>query len=116
MSFENKYEVASFNADINEFKVQAIFNDSYSKEIQILMPKGSMMQEHSAPAPIIVQVLKGEIDFIIDSKANNLKEFDCIRVKANIAHSLIAKDNSIIRLSLFKNDTFSRVCSVKIKQ
>lgn len=116
MSFENKYELASFNASIGEFKVQAIFNDSYSKEVQILMPKDSIMQEHSAPGLIIVQVLKGEIDFIVDEKANNLKELDCIRVKANIMHSLIAKKDSIIRLTLFKNDTFSRVSSVKIKQ
>ncbi|WP_267524624.1 cupin domain-containing protein [Campylobacter sp. MG1] len=109
------YEVFNWDNKIIDFNVNVICDDEFSKEIQILMPKGSSMDKHNAPARIIVQVLKGEIDFEINGEVKNLKSLMSIRVDAKIFHSLYAKEDSIIRLSLAKNDSVSRVKSVIFK-
>lgn len=106
------YCVNLWDCEVKDFKINIISDDEFSKEIQILMPKGSVMQKHNAPNKIIVQVLKGEIDFEIDEKIENLKSLMSISVNAKINHSLYAKEDSIIRLSLSKNDTIARVKSV----
>lgn len=114
MKFNVIYEVKDWQGNSNELKITPIYDDEANKEIQIILPKGKIMQEHKAPGVIVVQVLKGDIEFIIDNKSINLKDLMSIKVAANINHSLIANEDSIIRLSLAKNDNFSRVKSVQI--
>lgn len=114
MFFKTLYEIRNWNTSSNELKITALYEDENSKEIQIILPKGKMMNDHSAPGSIIVQVLKGEIDFGINGANINLKELMSIKVAANITHNLVAKEDSIIRLSLAKNDSLTRVKSVKI--
>jgi len=117
-----------------EVKVAMLNENDASKEIQIIMGEGGEMKKHKAPAAINVQVLLGEIDFEVfsgdnlkgnnrgdvNSNANNnskiyrLKKLDMISLEANIAHSLKALKDSIIRLSLAKSDSIKRVNAVII--
>lgn len=83
-----------------------------TKEIRISMQSGAEMKEHSAPGDIMVQVLSGEIEFSVEAQVFNLKSLDMITLKANVPHSLKALKDSIIRLSLSKNDNVSRVFGV----
>lgn len=114
MKFSSIYEVKSWQGEANDLAITPIYDDEFYKEIKIILPKNKTMQEHSAKGSIVVQVLKGEIDFYIDKKVINLKELMSIKVAPCIMHSLIAKQDSIIRLSLAKNDSFNRVKSVII--
>ncbi|CAD7287575.1 hypothetical protein LMG7974_00454 [Campylobacter majalis] len=82
------------------------------KEIRINIEAGAMMKEHMAPGAIMVQVLRGEIDFAVGEKIIRLNELDMITLDANVKHSLKALKNSIVRLSLSKNDDVSRVFNV----
>lgn len=82
------------------------------KEIRITLEKGAVMKEHQAPGAIMVQILKGEIEFGVDGKIVTLNELDMITLDANIPHSLVALKDSIVRLSLSKNDDVSRVFGV----
>ncbi|EDO9794125.1 cupin domain-containing protein [Campylobacter fetus] len=93
-------------------KAIKLVETNFSKEIRISMQSGSIMAEHKAPSTIIVQVLKGSIMFYVNEKESRLDEFDLITLDANIPHSLEALSDSIIRLSLAKSDSESRVFNV----
>ena len=92
--------------------VNVLSQNSNTKEIQILMASGAAMNEHKAPFDISVQVLCGEIEFVVGSDKAVLKELDMVSLKANEAHSLRALKDSIVRLSLAQGDSISRVESV----
>lgn len=106
-------KVESFNENVvfNDDKVQAsvLLESSFSKEIRILLKKGQTMKEHKTPYPIVVHLLKGELDFGVNGTINLLKEGDAISLVGNIPHNLIAKSDSIVRLTLSKYDKVERV-------
>ncbi|ULO01006.1 Cupin domain-containing protein [Campylobacter sp. RM5004] len=114
MKFNTIYEIKDWQGNANELKITPIYDDETNKEIQIILPKDKIMKEHSANGVIVVQVLKGEIDFSVESKVINLKELMSIKLASGIKHSLLAKQDSIIRLSLAKSDSFARVKNVEI--
>lgn len=93
-------------------KIEPKAENESTKEIQITMAKDSIMKEHKAPFAIFVQVLNGEIDFDVSGKTYRLKSLDMISVDANVPHSLCALVDSIVRLSLAKNDSIKRVSAV----
>lgn len=96
----------------SEVQINAMVQNNFTKEIQIVMGKDSVMKEHKAPFAISVQVLQGAIKFDIGSESYELGLLDMISLEANVAHSLHAHENSIVRLSLAKNDTIARVNAV----
>ncbi|CZE49097.1 cupin domain-containing protein [Campylobacter geochelonis] len=93
-------------------KANLVLETAVSKEICITLEDKSVMRDHKAPAPIVVQVLQGEIEFGVGGEFIILKEFDLIALDANVTHSLKAKGNSIVRLTLSNTDNLSRVFSV----
>ena len=109
-------QVTSFSqgAIFNDEKVsiKVILESSFSKEIRIMFKQGQVMKEHTAPYPIVVHVLDGEIDFGISGDIHNLKKGGVITLQGNVPHDLKAKEDSIVRLSLSKLDTSERVASV----
>lgn len=106
-------QIYNFNtAEFNGVKAESIFKDRFSKEIKISMQKGTFMKEHCAPNPIKVQILKGCVEFSAENNTAILNELDMIALCANVKHSLKAKENSIIRLTLYFDDDFARVQSI----
>lgn len=103
----------SFNENLvfNEKKVSisVLLESDFSKEIRITMKKGQQMKEHQTPFPIVVHILKGSIDFGIKNQINSLIKDDIIALKGGIPHNLIANEDSVIRLSLSKPDSATRV-------
>ncbi|HOI84349.1 MAG TPA: cupin domain-containing protein [Campylobacterales bacterium] len=80
-----------------------------SKEIRICMQKGNRMEEHTAPGAIVIMVLDGSVN--IGSKEGNvtLGTGEAVYFAAYAPHSLEATEDSVIRLSLSKNDSVRRV-------
>ena len=99
------------NLDFNDKKMvtQVLLETSFSKEICILLRKGQLMKEHKAPFPIIVHMVEGNIDFGVEGTVRLLKQGDMITLAANIPHDLLAKSDSIVRLTLSKLDAAERV-------
>ncbi|WP_169776979.1 cupin domain-containing protein [Campylobacter mucosalis] len=100
------------NNTFDGVSVFKIFESKSTKEIRINLQSGSAMKEHQAPGAIMVQVLRGEIDFGVNGEVIKLNELDMITLEANVPHSLLASKDSIVRLSLSKNDDVSRVFGV----
>ncbi len=107
---------ADFNKDIvfneNKPNITLILESEASKEIRIAMRKGQIMKEHKTAFPIVVHILSGEIDFEVEGKKHELKQGAILSLKPNVPHSLVAQEDSIVRLSLAKKDTVFRVKSV----
>ncbi|MDO5045133.1 cupin domain-containing protein [Campylobacter sp.] len=93
-------------------KVIKLFERQGSKEIRINLQKGSIIKEHQAPSAIMVQVLRGKIEFSVRNDVEILNELDMVTLEANAPHALNALEDSIVRLSLSKNDDVSRVFKV----
>ena len=100
------------NDVFNSVTVAKLFDGPHSKEIRINLEKGAEMKEHKAPGAIMVQVLSGKIDFSVGENSVILDALDMVTLDPNIPHALIALENSIVRLSLSKNDDVSRVFKV----
>jgi hypothetical protein len=92
--------------------VAKLYDGATSKEIRINLQKGAEMNEHKAPGAIMVQVLRGKIDFSVGNDKVVLNELDMVTLEANIAHALVALEDSVVRLSLSKNDDVGRVFKV----
>ena len=99
------------NLDFNDNKVviKVLLETPFSKEIRILMKNGQLMKEHKAPFPIIVHIVQGEIEFGVEGAHHTLKQGDIITLAANVPHDLLAKSDSIVRLTLSKQDAAERV-------
>lgn len=84
-------------------------NNDITKEIRICFKKDQIMKEHKAPYPISVMTIKGSIEFGVEDKSVTLNTGDVINLDANVVHELKALEESIVRLTLSKNDSIKRV-------
>ncbi|WP_019038314.1 cupin domain-containing protein [Psychroflexus tropicus] len=109
-------KIASLNEalDYNDNKpaIQVLLETKSSKEIRIVFQKGQIMKEHKTPFPIVVEVFKGSIVFGVHGGKHELKQGSIIALDGGIPHELKATENSIVRLSLSKNDKVSRVKNI----
>ncbi|HLS29947.1 MAG TPA: hypothetical protein VK021_03750 [Flavobacteriaceae bacterium] len=93
--------------------LQVLLNSDSGKEIRIVFKKDQVMERHQTPFPIVVEVFDGAINFgIRDEEKILMKTGDLISLKGGIPHDLKAVEDSIVRLSLVKSDSVSRVKEV----
>lgn len=93
--------------------IQVLLDTDAGKEIRIAFKKGQEMKRHQTPFPIVVEIFEGNIDFgVNDEERLNLKKGDLIALKGSVPHDLIAKEESVVRLSLNKADSAGRVKKV----
>jgi len=102
------------NLVYSEEKVQVtpLLDTSSSKEIRIVFKEGQIMVDHKTGFPITVEIFEGEIDFAVEGEVVSLKKGDIVFLEPNIMHNLKAMADSIVRLTLSKNDNLSRVKGV----
>ena len=89
--------------------IVVLLNNDYHKEIRICFKKGQLMKAHKTSFPIVVEIFKGSIDFGVENEIFTLSEGDLISLDSNVIHDLKANEQSIIRLSLSKQDITKRV-------
>lgn len=107
-------EDISFND--NRPAVKLMLESGFSKEIRIAFKPNQIMKEHQTSYPIVVQIMEGKIDFGLEGEIITLKKGDMIALDGNVAHDLKAREKSIVRLSLSKFDSTTRVKEVVDKK
>ncbi|MDO3693868.1 cupin domain-containing protein [Wenyingzhuangia sp. chi5] len=105
-------KVISLLKDI-EYKTKpsltVLFETEFSKEIRIVMKKGQEVKKHQTEHPIIVSVFEGSIEFSVQDEKVKMKKGDMISLDANVPHSLLCTADTIVRLSISKQDTIKRI-------
>ena len=107
------YQDLEFNE--NKPAIKAILETDFTKEIRILMRENQEMKEHQTPFPIVVELLEGEIIFGVEGQNYEVKKGDLLTLLGGVPHNLIAKKESVIRLTLSKLDSSKRVEGVAEK-
>ena len=107
----------SDNIIYNESKpsISVLFETETTKEIRIVFKKEQLMKEHKTSFPITVEIFEGAIDFGVNGIIYNLLKGDLVSLDGGIPHDLVAKQDSIVRLTLSKLDTVDRVIKVTEK-
>lgn len=107
------YQDLEFNE--NKPAIKAILETDFTKEIRILMRENQEMKEHQTPFPIVVELLEGEMIFGVEGQNYEVKKGDLLTLSGGVPHNLIAKKESVIRLTLSKLDSSKRVEGVAEK-
>lgn len=92
--------------------ITPLVDGGFTKEIRIVFRADQQMKAHKTSFPITVMVLKGSIDFGVGDERYALHEGDIVALEGNVVHDLAALEDSIVRLSLHKQDTVARVSGV----
>jgi len=102
------------SVEYNEDKpsISVLFETENTKEIRIVFRKGQAMKNHQTAFPIIVEIFEGEIDFDVRGETHRLQKGDLVALEGNVQHNLLAKADSIVRLTLSKQDKAKRVRDV----
>ncbi|GET45593.1 cupin domain-containing protein [Capnocytophaga felis] len=106
-------KLSSFSENLvfsqEKIHTQVVLESDFSKEIRIAMSEGQIMKEHQTKFPIVVHILEGTIDFGVAGNVHTMKKGDIIALEGNVPHDLKALENSVVRLTLSKQDVVSRV-------
>lgn len=99
------------NLSFNDQKVaiSVLLETDFTKEIRIAMRQGQAMKKHKTAFPIVVQVFSGRIDFGVRGEKVVLEAGDLIALDGGVPHDLLAVEESVVRLTLSKQDQVERV-------
>jgi len=110
MKNNNLYQDLNYNDD--KVAISVLFETDTTKEIRILFKKGQLMKKHETPYPITVELVEGIIDFGVNDELLPLKKGDLLALDGGVPHDLHAQADSIVRLTLSKQDSVQRVRNV----
>lgn len=106
----------SFDTDLEfdetRVKTKVILETSFSKEIRILLKAGQVMKEHKSAFPITIHILQGIVDIGVQGETARMIAGDILALEGTILHDLKAIENSIVRLTISKQDTIKRLDDV----
>jgi quercetin dioxygenase-like cupin family protein len=110
MKFTNILKNLTYNDD--KVAITVLFETESTKEIRIAFKAGQLMKKHQTSFPITVEMVEGVLDFGVEDKVHHLVKGDLVALDGGVPHDLVAKEDSIVRLTLSKKDTVSRVKAV----
>lgn len=110
MAVESFLKGLSFESNTIQSKV--IVETPFSKEIRIVIAKGQTMKDHKAPFPILIHIVDGHIELGVGDIFYLMQTGDIISLDAHVVHCLVAKENTVVRLTLSKQDKIERVNTV----
>ncbi len=92
--------------------ITVLFESEFTKEIRIAFKAGQLMKEHKTSFPITVEIFEGKLDFGVNGEVHHTEKGDILGLGPNVPHDLTAVTDCIVRLSLAKGDSVTRVIGV----
>lgn len=89
--------------------IKVLFETESTKEVRILFRADQVMAEHSTKYPITVAMIAGTLDFGVEGEVHHLEAGDMLNLEGSVPHDLKATSDAIVRLTLSKADSISRV-------
>ncbi|MCH5233405.1 MAG: cupin domain-containing protein [Muribaculaceae bacterium] len=100
-------EVIRFNEAISFSDENVVFSNVFETEYggvsNVALKAGQKLETHIAPFEVMVTLCVGEIDFTMLDMTHNMKAGEFLLMGANVPHSVVAKQDSIITLVKIKN-------------
>lgn len=89
--------------------ISLLMTSHLGKEIRILFRKGQYMKEHFTPSPILIEVYEGKVELGAEQEIKTLVKGDMASLAGEIRHDLTALEDSIVKLSLHKDDSYKSI-------
>lgn len=70
--------------------------------IRIGFTAGQVMDDHRAPAPILVQGIVGDVSFSTADESVSLVPGTAVHLDGGVVHKLVAKSDSVVMLTLLR--------------
>ncbi|MDE5642297.1 MAG: cupin domain-containing protein [Muribaculaceae bacterium] len=70
----------------------------------IAFDEGGLLARHKAPGDAMVQVLEGEVVFVVEDTKNQLSAGDYLTMSAGTPHEVYAETKAKVLLTLIKSD------------
>lgn len=97
--FGEVYNVASqIEPGIERVEFKRIFENNNGGVSLLAFKGGQKLDEHVAPAEVMVCVLEGEIEFTMINQPHTIKAGEFMLMGAGVPHSVVAKADSKVAL------------------
>ena len=93
---------AQIESDPDHVKVRNIFNNENGGIALLALKHGQKLDEHLAPAELMVTVLEGEIVFTMIDRPHVIRAGEFMLVGQNVLHSVVANADSKVILVKIK--------------
>lgn len=77
-----------------------IYQDESIKTILFGFQPGQELSEHTASVPAILQFIKGKAEVVLGEEQQTAQEGTWVRIPANLPHSIYAKTETLMLLTL----------------
>ncbi|WP_449279386.1 cupin domain-containing protein [Leucobacter sp. GX0328] len=84
----------------DRFQIKRIFQGEGARVIRLSFAAGQVMREHSTNAPLIVQVLDGEVQFRVSGEEIAMPAGAMLHVKPSVVHEVEAVTDAHVLLTL----------------
>lgn len=81
-----------------------IFANDNGGVVLLAFKAAQQLATHVAPAEVMVNVLEGEVDFLLNDGVHSLKAGDFMLLGAGVEHSVSAKSDAKVMLIKVKSD------------
>lgn len=96
-------DLETWAMDINSEKSKVIFRTKEMEVARLVIPAGKEFKEHKVSGPIVVECIKGSVIFSTTDRSQELKSGQLLYLLPDESHSLEAKEDSIILLTIIFN-------------
>ncbi len=79
---------------------KVLFKNDTVRLVGFAFDSGQELTEHTAARPIIVQVVSGSVDFVVDEEATRMGPASWCYLDASVPHSVLAIEPSRLLLTL----------------
>lgn len=84
----------------DRFRIKRVFQGEGARVIRLTFAAGQVMREHSTNAPLIVQVLDGEVKFRVPGEEIAMPAGAMLHVKPSVVHEVEAVTDAHVLLTL----------------